>query len=372
MDTTRMRTWAEISLGNLAHNYTRLRARLPMGTRFLGVVKADAYGHGGPVIARKLTELGAEMLAVGCLSEAITLREAGIEAPILIFGVTPPAFTAELARLRLTQTVGSLEEAEALSRHCAEHSGRLTVHLKLDTGMGRLGFSPEADGEAARAVRLPGLDFEGIYTHFAVADMPGDGFTQGQLQNFLARAAGIEGAGGVKFAIRHCANSGAVVNCSLTYLDMVRPGIALYGGYSDEENGDGGFLPVMTLKTRVAAVRALRPGDTVSYGRTFTADRPCTVAVLGIGYADGLHRSLSGGAEFLLRGRRVRQIGRICMDLCMADVTDVPGVCPGDVVTIFGQDGADTASLARLADQAGTISYELLCAVSGRVPRVYI
>lgn len=371
MDTTKIRTWAEISLGNLEHNYKLLRARVDDGTRFLGVIKADAFSHGAPEIARRLVTLGADMLAVACLSEAVILRDSGIDAPILIFGATPPEYAPLLVQHGITQTVEDYDTALALSEYCAANGVTLTVHLKVDTGMNRLGYKAPYTRLAESAV-LPGLNVEGIYTHFAVADEPESDFTQAQFDAFLALVSEIEKKSGHKFKIKHCANSGAVINCKEAYLDMIRPGIALYGGYTDPVNGDAGLRPVMSLKTRIVQIKDVQAGDTVSYGRTYTAEKAGRIAVLGIGYADGLHRMLSGKAEFLLHGTRIRQVGRICMDLCMADVTDAPQAKVGDVVTIFGTDGESCIPACEQAELAGTISYELMCAVSKRVPRVYI
>lgn len=375
MNQATKRTWAEISLPNLEHNYRALRGMLPRGCRFLGVVKANAYGHGAIPVAKKLESLGAEYLAVACLDEAVELREAGIAAPILLLGPTPVQFAGELLRYGLTQSVQDLDAALALSA-AAENAGKpLKIHIKADTGMSRLGFlcdeknAERSAEEIGKACSLPGLEAEGIFTHFANAD--GDeAYSMGQLTRFLDIVDKL-GQRGVEFKIRHCAASAAVLNYPCTHLDMVRPGIALYGHYPDPSceglNGPG-LLPVMTLKTRVAAVRELSAGTCVSYGCTHTLARDSRLAVLPVGYADGLERLLSNRGEMLLHGRRVPILGRVCMDMCMVDVTDLPAVQVGDVATVFGPE----LPLEEKADTVGTIQYELLCGVAPRVPRVYI
>ena len=250
----------------------------------------------------------------------------------------------------------------------------MKIHLKLDTGMGRMGFGVRRGGidEVLRTLRLSALEAEGVFTHFAVSDEPeGEAFTREQLSAFTELVRQIEAASGHRFAIKHCANSGAVLNYPETYLDMIRPGLILYGLYPGE-NEPLELCPVMELKSRVSAVYEHEKGDTISYGRTFTAEKKMRVAVLPIGYADGLSRCLSGKIDVLLHGKRCPQIGRICMDMCMVDVTDLPEVRPGDVATIFGHDGSAVIPVSELASIAGTISYEIICGISPRVPRVYV
>ena len=372
MDDKTKRTWAEVSLSAIEHNYRAMREKLPEGCRFLGVVKADAYGHGAVPVSRRLEALGCDYLAVACLDEARELRTAGIGLPILILGHTPAAFAPELAELGVTQAVGSLEAAEALSAALAGTGRTLKVHLKLETGMGRTGFRVFGDWKAlpaATAVKLPHLEAEGVFTHFCVSDAE-EGvrdFTHEQFERFLRGVEAVETRSGHSFAIRHCTNSGAMHAFPETYLDMVRPGVSLYGMYPGPVRDRIELIPAMTLRTRVAYVERHEPGDTVSYGRTFTVEKPSELAVLPIGYADGLHRVLSNRLTVLVNGSRVPQVGRICMDMCMIDVTGL-GVKPGDVAEIFGRD----MPIDDVAELAGTIHYELTCAVSPRVPRIYI
>lgn len=375
MENLKKRTWAEISLENIKHNFLEMRSKLPEGCRFLGVVKANSYGHGAVKVAKMLEAEGCDYLAVACLDEARQLRDAGVTLPILILGPSPADCAAELAELNITQAVGDFETAVEMSRLLKNAGKTLKVHIKLETGMGRTGFDVQSEAEMeklCKVLKLPGLDAEGVFTHFAVSDEFGDSFTDDQLGRFLNAIEYVEEHSGWKFNIHHCTNSGAMINYKKTYMDMVRPGIALYGCYPAAERGEIELRPAMELKSRVAAITSHKAGDTVSYGRTFTAEQDMKIAVLPIGYADGLHRVLSGKIEVLINGKRAKQIGRICMDMCMVDVTDIPGVRVGDVATIFGHDGDDFIPVEDLAEKAGTISYELLCAVSPRVPRIYI
>ena len=358
----------------MEHNYRALRGLLPRDCRFLGVVKANAYGHGAVPVAMRLEALGAEYLAVACLEEAGELRSAGIQTPILILGATPAADAPRLLELEVTQAVGDLETAQALSRAAQAAGKRLKVHLKADTGMSRLGFLCDethlsrAAEEMARAAVLPGLEAEGIFTHFADAD--GDeAYTMRQFTRFLDLLGVLERRG-VRFALRHCANSAAVLRYPCTHLDMVRPGVALYGHYPDPScvGLDGpGLRPVMTLKSRVTAVRTLPAGTCVSYGCTATLESERTLAVVPIGYADGFPRLLSNRSAVLLHGARCPIVGRVCMDMCMVDVTG-RNVQPGDVAEVFGA----ALPVEEHAAAADTIQYELLCAVSPRVPRLYL
>ena len=372
------RTWAEISLGNLEHNYRALRVCAP-DSRFLGTVKANAYGHGAVPMARRLAELGADYLAVACLDEAARLRKAGITAPILILGYTPPELAGELVELDVTQTVFTPELARALSGAAGAAGKRAKIHLKADTGMSRLGVlcqNPEqAAADIAALCALPHLEPEGIFTHFAVSDEEGQGsedYTMLQFTRFLDVLKELEEKYGRTFEIRHCANSGAVLNYPCTHLDMVRPGIALYGHYPDPscEGLDGpGLRPVMSLYSRVAAIRDL-PADTpVSYGRTAEfGGSGGRIAILPIGYADGLHRMLSNESSVWLDGECRPIMGRVCMDMCMIGLNKAANVRPGDAAEVFGEN----LPIEWQAKTAGTISYELLCNLAPRVPRIYL
>ena len=374
MKQTQTRTWTEIDLSNLEHNYRALRAMLPQGCRFLGVVKADAYGHGAVQVARRLETLGAEYLAAACLDEALELRQAGITTPILILGYTPTERAEALLDNGITQTVYDVEMARALSDAAAAAGKTLKIHVKADTGMSRLGWLCGGEDQSAaveaiaQVCALPSLEAEGIYTHFANADGDED-YTMLQFTRFLDLLEALKERG-ITFAIRHCAASAAALKFPCTHLDMVRPGIALYGHYPDPscEGLDGpGLRPVMTLKTRVASVKTVPAGTPVSYGCTHVLDRETKLAALTIGYADGLPRLCSDKLEVLIGGQRAPVVGRICMDMCMADVTGLD-VAPGDEVEVFGEH----LPIEDVAALAGTIQYELLCAVSPRVHRAYL
>ena len=374
MNDLQKRTWAEISLENLRHNYEAIRKSLPAGCRFLGVVKADAYGHGALPVSRLLQEAGADYLAVSCLDEALELRRGGITMPILILGHTPYEYTGTLIEEKITQTVTCLAKALEYSAEAVRLGKELNIHIKLDTGMSRLGFLCAGDyfeegvDNVIRSCRLPGLNPEGVYTHFAVSDEPGEtceAYTRGQFKLFMDVIAAVKSRGGVEFLIRHCANSGATVSYPEMALDMVRPGLLLYG-YGDS-SGKLGLLPCMRLVTTVSTIKFYEPGTSVSYGRRFTTDRRTRMGVLAIGYADGLPRLISNKCSFAAKGGFAPQRGSICMDMCMVDLTELPQVDVGSEVELFGP----MNSIYKLSDAAQTIPYELLCAVSKRVPRVY-
>ena len=374
MNDLQKRTWAEISLENLRHNYEAIRKSLPAGCRFLGVVKADAYGHGALPVSRLLQEAGADYLAVSCLDEALELRRGGITMPILILGHTPYAYTGTLIEENITQTVTCLAKALEYSAEAVRLGKELKIHIKLDTGMSRLGFLcagnyfEEGVDNVIRSCRLPGLNPEGVYTHFAVSDEPGEdceAYTRAQFKLFMDVIAAAKSRGGVEFLIRHCANSGATVSYPEMALDMVRPGLLLYG-YGDS-SGKLGLLPCMRLVTTVSTIKFYEPGTSVSYGRRFTTDRRTRMGVLAIGYADGLPRLISNKCSFAAGGGFAPQRGSICMDMCMVDLTELPQVDVGSEVELFGP----MNSIYKLSDAAQTIPYELLCAVSKRVPRVY-
>ena len=374
MNDLQKRTWAEISLDNLRHNYEAIRKSLPADCRFLGVVKADAYGHGALPVSRLLQEAGADYLAVSCLDEALELRRGGITMPILILGHTPQEYTGTLIEENITQTVTCLAKALEYSAEAEKLGRELKIHIKLDTGMSRLGFLcaggyfEEGVDNVIRSCRLPGLVPEGVYTHFAVSDEPGEDcrdYTRKQFALFLRVIDAVRERGGVKFSIRHCANSGATVSYPEMALDMVRPGLLLYG-YGDS-SGKLGLLPCMRLVTTVSTIKFYEPGTSVSYGRRFTTQRRTRMGVLAVGYADGLPRLISNKCSFAAKGGFAPQRGSICMDMCMVDLTELPQVDVGSEVELFGP----VNSIYKLSDAAQTIPYELLCAVSKRVPRVY-
>ena len=376
------RTWAEIDLDALAQNFREVRKAADPKAMVCCVVKADAYGHGAVRVAREFASLGADWFAVSNLEEALQLRQAGIETPVLVLGYTPADKAGTLSRENISQCVYSLEYARDLSRFAQEAGVEVNIHLKIDTGMSRLGFyyqdisrDEAAVEEVKEACSLPGLVPQGIFTHFAVSDegQAGDAFTMRQfgclkeMIESLARA-------GVTFPVRHCANSAGVFDYPLSHLDMVRAGIVLYGLYpSGELRSRPDLKPALALKSVVSHVKTLLPGATVSYGRKFTAQHEMRVATVPVGYADGYPRLLSpGGAEVLIGGKRCPILGRICMDQLMADVTALDQVRVGDTVTLIGRDGEEEITADELAEKEGTINYEVVCALSKRVPRVYV
>ena len=373
MESTLKRTWAEIDLDALEHNYHALRRQMGPDSRFLGVVKADAYGHGAIEAARTLEELGAEYLAISNIDEARELRLAGIRLPILQLGLTPADQTAAVMANNVTQAVWSEAAAEDFSREAVRAGGRMKAHIKLDTGMSRLGFQcdehrfEDSLEAVCRTCALPGLEVEGIFTHFAVSDetdASSRAYTLLQYERFQRMLRRLEERGRT-FAIRHCANSGATANYPQFACDMFRPGLLTYGAGEAAERL--GLKPVMTLKSTVGAVSRYEPDTFVSYGRAFCTRRETRLGVLPIGYADGLPRSLSNKWQVWTPSGRAPIAGRICMDMCMIDLTDLPQVGEGDEVEVYGAH----ASVGEAAGLAGMIPYELLCAVSKRVPRLY-
>lgn len=368
------RTWAEIDLDALAHNYHEARRRIGPGVKYLGVVKADAYGHGAVQIARKLEALKADYLAVSSFDEARELRENGVSLPILILGHTPPEMVPQLIAYQITQAVSAQAKAEEYSAAAIACGGTLRVHIKVDTGMSRLGFLVRGrhfDGgvEAiAASCALPGLEAEGIFTHFAVSDEDkeeSEDYTREQFAVFMAVLEALEKKD-IRFAIRHCANSGALARYPEMYLDMVRPGIALYGVGDDAERL--GLRPVMALKSSVSTIKIYDEDTDISYGRTYRTTGKTRVGVLPIGYADGFFRGLSNRTSVITAQGPAPLVGRICMDMCMVDLTDLPDVHVGDEVEIFGP----TQSVDTLAERLDMIPYELCCSVSKRVPREYL
>ena len=374
MESTLKRTWAEISLDNLTHNFETIRRQVGPKAKLLGVVKADAYGHGAVRVAKHLERLGAGYLAVSNLDECEELRVNGITLPILMLGFTPADQAERILKNDMTQAVPNLAIAEAYSSAAVHAGGTMKVHIKLDTGMGRLGFQcDDAHFDASlrdilKILTLPGLDVEGVFTHFCVSDEAADEcveFTKIQHDRFLRMIDAVETRGNFRFRLHHCCNAGGIASYPEWAWDMVRCGIILYGTGDLAERM--GMKPVMTVKTTVSTIKDFDPDTSISYGRQFFTTRPSRIAVLPIGYADGLFRALSGKLRVLTPYGEAQQVGRICMDMCMIDVTDLPQVKSGDEVEIFGEHilCADNAALC------DTIPYELMCAVSKRVPRVY-
>ena len=358
------RTWAEIDLSAVRDNYEYIRGQLAEDCCLCAVVKADAYGHCVQHIARLYDALGVQWFAVSNLEEALQLRQMGLSQRILILSYTPPEAVTTLAEQNITTAVVSAEHARALSDRAVAEDVHLTVHLKVDTGMGRVGLREDADILAA--CRLPHLTAEGIFTHFATADTDDEAFVRTQYAAFAAHIAAAEAAG-VQFSLKHCCNSAATLRYPEYHMDMVRPGIILYGCMPDG-SANPHLRPALSLKTVVSQVKTMEVGETVSYGRTYTVFGPMRVATVPIGYADGYSRLFSNRASMLVNGCRAEVIGRVCMDQTVLNVSGIDGVEAGTAVTVFGEG----MPVEELATTIGTISYELLCLIGKRVPRVFV
>lgn len=368
--------WLEVDLSAVAHNMREIRRIVKPEAQILAIVKANAYGHGAETFAREVLKHGANKLGVATLGEAVELRKSGIkEAPIVVLGYIPYDIVDTAISYDITQTVYTLEGAEAISKAAVQMGKKAIIHIKIDTGMGRIGFlpGPETLRDIKKIMDLPGLFVEGIYTHFAVADHGDKSFTLHQLEKFTELTTQLSRAG-INFPIKHAANSAAVIDIPESHFDMVRPGIIMYGLYPSKEVNKKKIelKPAMTLKAQVSFVKKVAPGFSVSYGRKFITSKDTIIASLPLGYADGYARMLSNQAQVLIGGKRVAVAGMICMDQFMVDATDVPGVRIGDEAVLFGVQGNEEISVEELAQRLNTINYEVICMLSARIPRVYI
>jgi alanine racemase len=378
--------WAEVDLAAIAANVRELRRLTDPKAKLMAVVKADGYGHGASHIARAALGAGAEWLGVARLPEAIRLRKEGFASPLLVLGYTPPEDAERLLEFDLRQAVYSLAAAEAYSAAAVRRGGRIRVHVKVDTGMGRLGLVPAAlaRGEAGDPVgddlvrtvstiaRLPGLEAEGIFTHFAASDSADKTYARRQLGIFVEVLDRLRESG-LEFGVRHAANSAAVIDLPESHFDLVRPGIALYGLQPSDEVDLSRIrlTPAMTLKTRIIHLKSVPAGTCISYGMTHCTSAPTVIATIPTGYADGYRRRFSSTGEMLVGGQRVPVVGRVCMDLTMLDVGAVPSPRIEDEVVIFGRQGDQYIAADDLARSLGTINYEIVCDLTQRVERVY-
>lgn len=372
------RSWAVVNLDNVAHNVTEIRKKLRPGCMIMGVVKADAYGHGDKYIADELIKLGVNWFAVSNINEAMSLRNQGIYHPILILGTTPVGNAKQLCEYNITQTVYSMDYARLLQAEAEKQGVTVQCHIKVDSGMGRIGFDgsnlEEAVEQIKQACCYPNLQCDGIFTHFSSSDEynePSIDYTHLQFQRFKAVVDRLEQEG-IHFSLHHCCNSGGIVNYPDYHWDMVRAGILLYGLVPD--NGCKGKIqlkPVMELKAVISMVKNVKAGSKISYGRTFTAPRDMRIATLPIGYADGYHRSLSNRGKMLINGKFAKIVGRVCMDQLLLDVTEIPEAEEGMEVTIVGQDGGQKITMEEIARLSDTVHYEIMCIIGKRVPRVY-
>jgi alanine racemase len=366
-------TWAEIDLDAIAFNIRAFKRHVGEKVKLIAVVKANAYGHGAAPVAETALEAGAEMVAVHRLIEGIELRKAGIKASILILGYTPPDGAELAAAWQLTPSLMTLEFAQALSARAAALGLKIPVHIKVDSGMSRYGLMPEeVVGFLHSIASLPGIELEGLFTHFATADSADQSYTRQQLSVFNEVRATTRQAG-FEFPLVHAANSAAMMKLPEAHLDAVRPGIAIYGlEPSREWSPPFEIRPALALKSLVSRVRLLPPGAGVSYGRTYVTSQPTLAALVPVGYGDGFHRILSNKGSVLIRGRRAPILGRICMDQFVVDASGIPEVQQDDEVVLVGQQGEARIRAEEVAPLAGTINYEVTTSLLPRVARLYL
>jgi len=370
------RAWAEINLDNIAHNVREIRRITDSKAEIMAAVKADAYGHGVFEVVRTLIQNGVSRLAVSMLDEAIQLRKDGIKVPILILSYTDPKRAEEILEYNVTQTVFSFDLAQALSQAAVKMQREVRIHIKVDTGMSRVGFMPgySAVENVVAISKLPGIVVEGLFTHFSSADEEDESYTVMQFDRFLSIINELSRIG-VHIPVKHAANSAATIKYPYMHLDMVRPGILLYGLYPSGETDQTklDLKPAMTLKANVILVKNVEKDTCISYGRTFKTQRESRIATLPIGYADGFSRVLSNKARVLVNGEFAPVVGTICMDQCMIDVTELKSeVKVGDEVVVFGTQGSNKITVEEVASLMGTINYEVICIIGKRIPRVYI
>ncbi|HHW49366.1 MAG TPA: alanine racemase [Clostridiaceae bacterium] len=370
------RAWAEINLDNIAYNVQEIRRITNKNAEIMGVVKADAYGHGVMEVVQTLLDNGVSRLAVAMLDEAVQLRMHGVDVPILILGYTDPVNVEEIIKNDITQTVFSYDLAKVLSDAAVKLGKSAKIHIKIDTGMTRIGFIPceSAVKNIVAISKLPGIVIEGLFTHFASADEIDTSYTYMQFEKFMGLCGELDDAG-VHIPIKHVCNSAAIVKFPEMHLDLVRPGIMLYGLYpsDDVDKKSIDLKPAMTLKAIVIQVKEVKKGTCISYGRTFVTNRTSKIATVPIGYADGYTRLLSNKGKVLVNGQLAPIVGRICMDQCMVDVTDLEGeVKVGDEVVLFGKQGNKEITVEDIASSIGTINYEVVSLIGRRIPRVYI
>ena len=371
------RAWVEVNLDSIAHNVRQIKSILKPGTKLMGVVKADAYGHGVYTVSKTILESGADSLAVALIDEAVQLRKYGIDAPVLILGNSAESSIEDLIEYDIMPSVFTLEFAKLLSKKASECGKELKVHVKVDTGMGRIGFVYGDDkaqcDETLDAIKeiynLPGIKLEGLFTHFATADEADETYTKVQFEHFCKLCSRLEEMG-INIPVKHTANSAAQIRFEDMQLDMVRAGIILYGMYPSEEKvfGELDLRPAMTFKTMVTYIKEMEKDSAISYGKTYVTPSKKKIATIAIGYADGYSRLLSDKAQVSVDGVICPQVGRICMDQCMIDVTNVNNINIGDEVTLFGGE----IPVEDIAAKMGTINYEVVCMVGNRIPRVYI
>lgn len=366
-------TWADISLDALSHNVNAFKHYTNPACRLMAVVKADGYGHGAVEIAQTAIDAGADWLGVAFVDEGIELRKAGVQKPILLLGYTPPRSIEAAVIHDLTITVFTRDLLDQIEAAAKRMNKTPKVHMKVNTGMNRIGVSTSTEAiHLARAIQESSfIELEGIFTHFAEADNEDSTYTYKQFETFQTITESIE-AEGIYIPIKHCANSAATIGYRNMHLNMVRVGVSLYGFYpSPHLRKMIDLTPVMTLKTKVAAVNKLEAGTPISYGRTFETEQPSSIATLPIGYADGLPRLLSNQGTMAIHRHIVPIVGSICMDQCMIDVSGIGKISPDDEVTVFGDGDKGVPTADEIASLTGTIHYEVTCSIGKRVPRIY-
>lgn len=366
--------FAEINLDNFRHNFRETK-RIAPGKKTLGVIKADGYGHGAVELAGILVDEGVDYLVVAVIAEAVELRRAGFEKPILVLGYTVPAYIKEIVEYNITQAVFDYETAEKISNEAQRQRKIAKIHIKLDTGMGRIGYLSDivAVNEIIKIEKLKNLYVEGIFSHFATADEKNKKFTYSQIQKYVKMIDELERVG-INIEIKHIANSAAIIDFPDTYFDGVRPGIMLYGYYPSEEVNKENVLlkQVMSLKANIIHIKSVPEGTPISYGCRFITNRSSFIATLPFGYADGFTRLYFEKAKVIAGDKLVPVIGSICMDQCMIDITECDNLIVGDEIIVMGMKNGLSIDAEYHAQLLGTISYEILCMVSRRVPRVYI
>ncbi|NLM50876.1 MAG: alanine racemase [Clostridiaceae bacterium] len=371
------RAWAEVDLGIIAQNIREIRKYTNKSARIMAVVKADAYGHGYLEVSKTLLENGADTLGVALLDEAIQLRKHGIDSPIIILGATNPVLSEDLVKYSIIPTVFNEELPRELSKAATKLGKKAKVHIKIDTGMNRVGFlsnDPDSVRKVIEIAKLPNIEIEGIFTHFACADdEKEDPFTLMQFERFMDFIRKLEKEG-VYIPVKHCCNSAALLRFPNMHLDMVRPGIILYGHYPSKDTNKNQIKlqSAMSLKAIITHIKDIEKDERISYGGIYRCDSKKTIATIPIGYADGYSRILSGKVSVLVGDKKVKNVGRICMDQCMLDVTNVQNINVGDEVVLFGTKNGNSIDVEELAEIMGTINYEVLCVIGKRIPRVYI
>ncbi|HHU31434.1 MAG: alanine racemase [Zhaonellaceae bacterium] len=366
--------WAEIDLKAIDHNLNEVKRVISPSTDMMAIVKANGYGHGAVQVAERAVKAGAVYLGVALLQEAIELRKHGITTPILILGYTSEEDYKLLVKYQITQGIYQLTQAEILNEIAKSQGVKAKVHVKIDTGMGRLGFSVQESVEAIEKIaKLSHVELEGVFSHLAMSDAKDKSYTYLQLEKFIKISQKLEQAG-LDIKYKHLANSGGIIDLPETHFNLVRPGIILYGLYPSEEvdRTKIRLKQAMSFKTQISYVKEVPKGTSISYGCTYTTTRTSRIATLPLGYADGYSRLLSNRGMVLVGGKRVPVVGKICMDQFMIDVTEVENVKPGDEVVLFGSQGQEFLSVEEIAELIGTINYEVLCMVSYRVPRRYV